>query len=92
MEEIEKVSLAAYEAQASRFMRIIKYMVFGWMFSVIALGLVLVISLSYTEDVYTETTTAEVMQDADNYGHNVYAGGDYYDSKTDNYDDEDDDI
>lgn len=76
--EPEMVSLAAYESLSSRFTRIIKYMVLGWAASVIALGLVLVIAIGYSEEVVTETTTSEVMQDADNSGSNVYSGGDYY--------------
>lgn len=83
METIETVPLAAYESQASRFSRIIKWLIMGWAISVVALGLVLVISLSYSEEVVTETTTHEVAQEADNYGSNTYAGGDYYDSQAD---------
>lgn len=76
--ELETVSLAAYEALASRMTRIIRYLIMGWAISMCAMGLVLVISLSYTEEVVTETTetTAEVIQDADDNGSNVYAGGD----------------
>lgn len=81
METVETVPLAAYESQASRFSRIIKWLIMGWAISVVALGLVLVISLSYTEDVVTETVT----QEADNYGSNTYAGGDYYDGEADDY-------
>lgn len=76
-EELETIPLAAYEAQASRFLRIIKYLIFGWVVSVVALGLVLVISLSYSDEVITETTS-EISQDSGDYGSNHYIGGDYY--------------
>lgn len=81
MEELQTVPLAAYEAQATRFSKIMRYMIFGWAISVLALGLALVISMSYTEEV-TETTS-EVSQESDNYGSNHYIGGDYY-GETDN--------
>lgn len=82
-EDIAMVPFAAYESLAARFTRIIKCLIIGWACSVFALGLVLVISLSYTEEVVTETT--EVAQEADDYGSNTFAGGDYYDSQTDGY-------
>lgn len=80
-EKVEMVSLAAYESLSSRFMRIIKYLIMGWAISMVAIGLVLVIFMSYTEEVVTETT--EVSQDADNYGRNAFTYGDYYDGTTD---------
>lgn len=89
MENVEMVSLAAYESQGSRFMRIIRWLVLGWMLSMIGWGLAFVICTSYAEEVVTETTTSEIMQDADNYGSNVYAGGDYYDSQADSNDNTD---
>lgn len=85
-EDIAMVPFAAYESLAARFTRIIKCLIIGWACSVFALGLVLVISLSYTEEVVTETTTHEVEQEADNYGSNTFAGGDYYDSKANGQD------
>ena len=82
--EIETVPLAAYESLATRLCRIIKYLIIGWACSVFALGLVLVISLSYSEDISSET----VAQEAENYGSNVYSGGNYYGYETDDYEDE----
>lgn len=77
-DSIESVSLAAYEAQAERNVRTVKYLVLGWVLTTIALCLALMVCLSYSEEVVTETTetTAEVIQDADNDGTNYYAGGD----------------
>lgn len=91
--DIEKVSLAAYEAQSSRIVRIVKYMALGWAMSIIAMGLVLVIALSYSEEVVTETTET-VTQDSGDYGNNHYIGGDlngeanYYPQGNDNKDGE----
>lgn len=80
---VESVSLAAYEAQAERNVRTVKYLVLGWVLTTIALCLALIVSMSYTEETITETTTAEVMQNADNDGTNYYAGGDMNGSETD---------
>lgn len=78
MEQVEMVSLAAYESQGSRFIRIIRWLIMGWVISMVAWGLAFVICTSYAEEVVTETTetTAEVIQDASDSGSNVYAGGD----------------
>lgn len=81
MDSVEMVPLAAYESLATRLSRIIKYLIIGWTCSMFALGLILVISMSYTEQVVMDTVT----QEADNYGSNTYAGGDYYDSEADDY-------
>lgn len=81
--DVTTVPLAAYESLATRMTRIIKYMIIGWALSMVAMGLVLVISFSYSEEVMTETVT----QEADDYGSNTFAGGDYYDSETDSYED-----
>lgn len=83
MDEVQTVPLAAYESMSSRLCRIIRWIVTGWALSMVAMGLVLVISLSYSEEVVTETMTNEVSQEADDYGSNTFAGGDYYDSQTD---------
>lgn len=82
---VETVPFAAYEAQAERNVRTVKYMVLGWVLSVIALCLMVVLCLRYTDEVVTETTetTAEVIQDADNDGANYYAGGDMDGIETD---------
>lgn len=68
----ETVPLTMYESHVARFTRAIRYMAIGWAMSVIAMGLVLVISLSYTEEVVTETVTQESTE----YGSNHYIGGD----------------
>lgn len=79
MEEVQMVPFAAYESLSSRFGRIIKWLVMGWAISVVALGLVIVMSLSYTEqaveEVVTETTET-VTQDSGDGGNNHYIGGD----------------
>lgn len=87
MEDVQMVPITAYESMSSRLCRIIKWLIMGWALSMVALGLVLVISLSYTEDVVTETT--EVAQEADDYGYNTFAGGDYYDGTADGQDNTD---
>lgn len=95
MENVEMVSLAAYESQGSRFIRIIRWLILGWTLSMVAWGLAFVICTSYAEEVVTETTetTAEVIQDASDNGSNVYAGGDvnggYADSTPDGNEDDD---
>ena len=88
MEEVQTVPLAAYESMSSRLCRIIRWVVTGWALSMVALGLVLVISLSYSEEVVTETT--EVAQEADDYGYNTFAGGDYYNGEANSQDYEND--
>lgn len=85
MEDVQMVPLAAYESLSSRLCRIIKWIITGWAITAVALGLVVVISLSYSEEVMTETVT----QEADDYGYNTYAGGDYYGSTTDSYENDD---
>lgn len=75
---IEMVPLAAFEAQAERNVRTVKYMSLGWVISVILLTFALMVSMSYTEETMEEivTTTTEVDQAADNYGSNYFANGD----------------
>lgn len=79
MGELQTVPLAAYESLSTRLCRIIRWIITGWALSMVAMGLVLVISLGYSEEVVTETVT----QEADDYGFNTYAGGDYYGGETD---------
>lgn len=86
MEDVQMVPITAYESMSSRLCRIIKWLIMGWTLTAVALGLVLVISLSYSEEVMTETVT----QEADDYGYNTFAGGDYYDSASDSQDYEND--
>lgn len=88
------VPITAYESMSSRLCRIIRWIITGWAVTAVALGLVIVISLSYSEEVMTETTetTAEVLQNSDNNGSNYYAGGDlngYAEGTTDGQDYED---
>lgn len=93
MENVEMVSLAAYESQGSRFMRIIRWLVLGWTLSMVAWGLAFVICTSYAEEVVTETTET-VTQDSGDNGSNHYIGGDmngdpnYYENSFNNQDDE----
>ena len=84
MEDVQMVPITAYESMSSRLCRIIRWIITGWAVTAVALGLVIVISLSYSEEVMTETVT----QEADDYGYNTYAGGDYYGSTADSYADE----
>lgn len=76
MENVEMVSLAAYESQGSRFMRIIRWLVLGWMLSMVAWGLAFVICTSYAEEVVTETETYEQFAHADNQGNAIIGDGD----------------
>lgn len=87
MEQVEMVSLAAYESQGSRFIRIIRWLIMGWVISMVAWGLAFVICTSYAEEVVTETT--EASQDADNYGSNAFTYGDYYDGYANGQDNDD---
>lgn len=73
MEDVQMVSLAAYESQGTSFRRIIKWLIMGWAISMVAMGLVLVISMSYTEEVMTTET---ITQDSGDNGSNHYIGGD----------------
>lgn len=93
-DEVQTIPLTAYESLMTRMSRIVKWLIMGWALSVIALGLVLVISLSYSEEVMTETVTNDVEEEADDFGSNTFAGGDYYGSQTngetDSYEDYED--
>lgn len=75
---MQVVPLTAFESQAARMVRIIRYLVAGWAVSVLALTVLCLVSISYTEEAVTETVTSEVTQDADGEGSNMYTGGDYY--------------
>lgn len=88
MEEVQMIPLTAYESMSSRLCRIIRWILTGWALSMVAMGLVVVLSLSYSDEMITETT--EVAQEADNYGNNTFNGGDYYDGETDSQDYEND--
>lgn len=76
MAEIERVSMATFEAQAERSAKLIRWMVLGWAVSVVMLGFVIMTMASYEDEIVT--TTSEITQDSEDYGSNVYAGGDYY--------------
>lgn len=84
MDEVQSVPLAAYESMSTRLCRIIRWILTGWALSMVAMGLVIVISLSYGEEVMTETT--EVAQEADDNGYNTFNGGDYYDGTSNGQD------
>lgn len=75
---IETVPLAAFEAQSERYTRIIAHICIGWAVCVIMLAVVLIFAISYEVETVEEAveTTTEVVQDADNYGRNYFAGGD----------------
>lgn len=73
--EVQMVPITAYESLSTRLFRVIKWLIMGWAISVIALGLALVISMSYTEEVMTETTET-ITQDSGDGGANHYIGGD----------------
>lgn len=74
---VESVSFAAYEAQAERNVRTIKYMVLGWVITVIALCLAMV--LCFSEETLTaettETQTLERVAEADNQGNATVGDG-----------------
>lgn len=83
MEEVQTVPLAAYEAQAERTVRMVKYMSVGWVATVLALIFVILCVIFYSE-VETEavedieTVTSTVTQDTGEAGGvNAYAGGDF---------------
>ena len=84
MGELQTVPLAAYESLSTRLCRIIRWIITGWAISVVAMGLIIVLSISYSDEVITETMTNEVEQEADDYGSNTFAGGDYYGSTATN--------
>lgn len=86
-DELQVVPLAAFESQSSRYARIIKLLVIGWAVSVALLVALCVVSISYTEEAVTTTET--VTQDADDYGNNLYTGGDYYGGYADDNEDDD---
>ena len=74
MAEIERVSMATFEAQAERSSTLIRWMILGWTVSVVMLGFVIMTMASYEDTI----TTSEITQDSEDYGRNVYAGGDCY--------------
>lgn len=91
MSEIERVSMATFEAQAERSAKLIRWIILGWAVSVVMLGFVVITMASYEDEIVT-TTTSEISQDSQDNGSNVYAGGDYYGNANDqgyDYDGED---
>lgn len=89
MEEIERVPLAAYEAESERNHKTLRYLGLGWAVSIIVLASifagVICMMISYDEEVVTEeitTTTTEtdsdIAQNIGDGGSNVYTNGDYY--------------
>lgn len=85
MEEIQTVPLAAYEAQAERTVRIVKYVVAGWVVTALAL-IYVILSIVFYAEVETEaveTVTSTVTQDTGEAGGvNAYAGGDFNSNAT----------
>lgn len=87
-QEIQFVSMAAYEAQAERNTRLLCHLMVGWVLCVVVLAIVLLFAISYetelTEEVVTETTTyTDVAQDTGDNGSNYYAGRDFNNGNTD---------
>lgn len=80
MDEVQVVPLAAYEAQAERVVRTVKYMGAGWVVSVLALIMVILAMVAYSaEEAVEEIQT--ITQDGGLY---AYAGGDFND-RANNY-------
>lgn len=80
MGEIEKVPLAAYEAQAERDHKTFRFLIIGWLVTCALFAFVVCMMISYDEE---STYYDEVAQDSGDYGSNVYAGGDYYGAAND---------
>lgn len=78
MGEIEKVPLAAYEAQAERDHKTLRYLIAGWVITCALFAFVVCMMISYDEE--TVYTSSDVDQNSGDYGSNVFAGGDYYGS------------
>lgn len=74
MAEIERVSMATFEARAERSSKLIRWMILGWAVSVAMLGFVIMTMASHEDTI----TTSEITQDSEDYGRNVYAGGGCY--------------
>lgn len=76
-EEVVMVPLAAYESQAQHFHQTMRYMIIGWVITVALFVWLGIVMTSYEEQVVEETTetTAEVIQEANDSGSNLYAGG-----------------
>lgn len=73
MTSIETITLAAHESACERLARIIRWLVAGWALSMLIMGLAVMMLATYEEEVVTEST---VTQESDDYGTNLYAGGD----------------
>lgn len=99
MEEVQTVPLAAYEAQAERTVRMVKYMSVGWVATVLALIFVILCVIFYSEvetEAVEEVQESYVTQDTGEAGGvNAYAGGDFNgnatSSNTNNYTNDQDD-
>lgn len=82
MEEIQMVPLTALESEAERAVRMVKYMSAGWVVTALALIMVIMCVIFYseveTEAVEEETVTNTITQDTGEAGGiNAYAGGDF---------------
>lgn len=77
---IETVPMAAHEAQAERYTRIIVFTAIGWAVSVLLLSIILMFAISTEvetlEEVVTTETTTDVAQHAEDSGSNYFSGGD----------------
>lgn len=69
---IETITLAAHESACERLARIVRWLVAGWALSMLIMGLAVMMLATYEEEI----TTSEITQDSDDYGTNIYAGGD----------------
>lgn len=87
MEDIQMVPLTAYEAQAERSVRMVKYISAGWVVTALALIFV-ILSIIFYSEVETdaeESVTSMVTQDTGEAGGvNAYAGGDFNGNATNN--------
>ena len=87
-ESREVISHHVHEADLDRSDRNAKRWFFAWLITFLVL-IACVIYLFWYKDqfeVVEETTTTEVVQDADDSGNNSFVGGDYYGSTEDSGD------
>lgn len=75
--EVQMVPLTALESQAQRDHQTMRYMAIGWCISIVITVFCGMVMMSYQEQVVEESTetTAEVIQEANDSGSNLYAGG-----------------
>lgn len=85
---IETVPMAAHEAQAERYTRIIVFTAIGWAVSVLLLSIIILFAISAEIEAVEEVVTTETTQHADDNGTNYYAGGDMGDVSNSNSQDD----